>query len=160
MKPAHGLIAGAALAVAYALFFTEEGQKAVDKVATSFDPHKVQRSLALLQPDFRAKVVGYLADAKAAGFPLIVTETLRTPERQADVFATGASHTLHSTHLAHDPDGLARGVDTLTADFQATPAGEKKAVNDLDGFVLRELRARWGLKNLPSIKDYGHLEDA
>lgn len=48
-------------------------------------------SLNLLEPITRAAVVAIMADAKAAGTPLIVFETFRSAERQQTLFNQGAT---------------------------------------------------------------------
>lgn len=63
------------------------------------EPMLDQRSLSKLagiHPDL-ARVV--LAAAETGGTPFIVTEGLRSPERQRDLVRSGASRTLRSRHL-------------------------------------------------------------
>jgi hypothetical protein len=60
------------------------------------------KDLGLLSPVMRQAV-----QALTASLPLLVTETIRTPERQREMLATGKSKTLKSKHL----DG--RAVDTM-----------------------------------------------
>jgi hypothetical protein len=148
--------------LAYFIFRTQFGQRIVDTVNTSIDPQAIQKSMDLLQVDFRMKVEGYMADAAAIGIPLFVTETLRTPERQAFLLGKndGTTYTLHSHHLPHDPDGKGRAADTLPKGFVGTPEGNADAVKKLQDPRMIALRAKWGLRNLPSINDFGHLEDA
>lgn len=49
----------------------------------------VQESLGLLAPGFHQVVLAVLADCAAAGLDAVVYETLRTPERQAWLYAEG-----------------------------------------------------------------------
>lgn len=63
--------------------------------------------LIQVHPDLAA-VVKRAADAMP--WDITVLECLRSPERQKELVAHGASHTLRSRHLA-GPDGLSRAVD-------------------------------------------------
>ena len=49
------------------------------------------RDIALLEPVTRAAIMAIIADAKAVGTELIVTETYRSADRQAVVYAQGLS---------------------------------------------------------------------
>jgi peptidoglycan L-alanyl-D-glutamate endopeptidase CwlK len=48
------------------------------------------------------------------GFPVFVSETVRTPERQADLVRRGMSKTMNSRHLP-DAEGKAHAVDLVDA---------------------------------------------
>lgn len=70
-----------------------------------------QASLAKLQtvhPDLR-KVILALAEESPLWF--IVTEGVRTRERQKELFLAKKTKTMNSRHLAHPDDGLSRAVD-------------------------------------------------
>ncbi len=72
-----------------------------------------QRSAVLLQhmhPDL-AKVLRRFSEIAPFGFRL--TEVLRTPERQRQLVAKGASKTMKSRHLPHPKDGLSRAFDLI-----------------------------------------------
>jgi hypothetical protein len=56
------------------------------------------RSLAALSPDARAAFDSLLTAARAAGFKLRVTETYRSPVRQAYLFRRGFTYTATSLH--------------------------------------------------------------
>src|ERR1035438_3119786 len=57
------------------------------------------RDLAMLEPVTRAAVLAIIADAKAQGIELIVTETFRSQARQADLYAQGLTELQHvGTH--------------------------------------------------------------
>lgn len=66
--------------------------------------------LAQMHPDL-AKVVRRFSEI--APFRFRLTEVLRTPARQAQLVAAGASKTLRSRHLAHPKDGLSRAFDLV-----------------------------------------------
>lgn len=66
--------------------------------------------------NFRAKVEAILASGKAHGYPLIVHNALRTPEKQAENVKKGVSQTMRSKHLP-GPDGLARAVDVIDSRY-------------------------------------------
>lgn len=66
--------------------------------------------LAQMHPDL-AKVVRRFSET--APFKFRLTEVLRTPARQAQLAAAGASKTLRSRHLAHPKDGLSRAFDLV-----------------------------------------------
>ena len=57
------------------------------------------RSLDDLHPWVKAKAEIFLARAKAAGHPVLIYETKRTPEQQAQKVKQGLSQTLESAHL-------------------------------------------------------------
>lgn len=49
--------------------------------------------------------------AKISNLDFTVLEVLRTPERQRQLFAQGATRTMKSRHLPHPADGKARAMD-------------------------------------------------
>ena len=63
----------------------------------------MSRFLSDLQPTFRTKVEAIISDLEAAGYPVYISETLRTAERQAELVRRKLSWTSHSRHQ----DGLA-----------------------------------------------------
>jgi len=65
------------------------------------------RSLATLSPDARGAFDTLLTRARAAGFELRVTETYRSPRRQAYLLRRGSTHTATSLHT----DG--RAIDVV-----------------------------------------------
>lgn len=64
-----------------------------------------QSRLAKAHPDLRR-----LVETVAQTWDLVILETARTPERQAELVAQGKSKTLQSKHLVHG-DGWAHAVD-------------------------------------------------
>ncbi len=63
-----------------------------------------------------------LVRAVAETWDVVILETLRTPERQAELVAHGKSKTLQSKHLVQ-PDGYAHAVDLapLPVDWNSLP---------------------------------------
>lgn len=75
-----------------------------------------QSSIAKLQtvhPDLR-RVVIHLANTTSIWF--VVTEGVRTLERQKELFLAKKSKTMNSRHLASPLDGLSRAVDLAVWD--------------------------------------------
>lgn len=94
------------------------------------------RDLALLEPDFRAKVLALTRKAKVFGVDLMVTETYRSKERQAALFAQGATK-LKDVGVHHY--GLA-------ADFAKLESGKAEWGGDWSflGRLCEELGLVWG----------------
>ena len=65
-------------------------------------------ALASVHPDL-VRVMHRALELSPLDF--VVTEGLRTPDRQKLLYAQGASKTLNSRHLPHPSDGLSRAVD-------------------------------------------------
>jgi hypothetical protein len=60
------------------------------------------RSLDALSPRFKPLAIELLARACEAGIPVLIVQTLRTPEEHAANLAQGVSWTTHSKHLDGD----------------------------------------------------------
>lgn len=119
------------------------------------DPGSV-RDLDALEPKFRAKVVAFLAEAKAAGTELKVLETRRTVERQAWLYAQGRTRegnivtwTMSSRHITGE------AVDLWPARLGFSDLDVKAAKATLAG--LRSLANKHGLSN-PVPNDEGHFQ--
>jgi peptidoglycan LD-endopeptidase CwlK len=99
--------------------------------------------------------------AELSPIPFIVTEGLRTLERQKILFAKGATRTLNSRHLPHPSDGLSRAFDFVpvvdgeitwkTSAFKPVIAAMKQASKMLDVSIASG--GDW-----LSFKDYPHIE--
>jgi len=116
----------------------------------------MNRSLDALHPDFKAKAIELLARAAEAGYPLMIIETLRTPEEHAANLAAGRSWTQHSKHL----DGLAMDVAPY-ATYQLHGANKldwdaADPVWQTLGEIGEKLGLRWGGRW--QQKDMGHFE--
>jgi hypothetical protein len=84
--------------------------------------------LAQLNPDLAAVVVHAAADQ-----PLIVAETARTPEKQAEYYAAGLSKTLNGRHVVTEPGQVAQAVDVDPAPVN---------YNDLEAYKQYGARAK------------------
>ncbi len=117
----------------------------------------MSRSLDDLAPAFRPLAFEFLARLTEAGVPVLITDTLRTPEEHQANLVAGTSWTRHSKHL----DGLA--LDVVPYDlYTAAPGGDKLAWNAnhpswrIVGVVAHRLGLRWG--GDWKQKDMGHVE--
>ncbi len=92
--------------------------------AAAFPPatRGVTARLDALDPDARVGFTALLADARRAGFVVRVTETRRTPERQAWLLARGRGRTLTltSAHMT------GRAVDILVGDGNLNRAATRR----------------------------------
>lgn len=116
----------------------------------------MNRSLDALNPAFKPKAIELLARAAEAGYPLMIIETLRTPEEHAANLAAGRSWTQHSKHL----DGLA--IDVAPYETYQLHGGNKLdwATDDPVWQVLGEIGEKLGLRwgGRWQQKDMGHFE--
>jgi D-alanyl-D-alanine carboxypeptidase-like protein len=116
----------------------------------------MSRALNDLTPHFRAIVTELLARCAEAGVPVLIVETLRTPEQHALNLQLGVSWIGHSKHL----DGLA--ID-LCPYLQFNLHGPDKLQWDSDdkawqtiGAIGEKLGLRWGGRW--TQRDMGHFE--
>jgi hypothetical protein len=85
-------------------------------------PNAVCKDLAMLEPNFRARVTGFITDAGKAGHKLIVLETYRSQQRQALLFAQ------HKTQLKNvGVHGYGLACDLGLMDPKYDPVGEHYA---------------------------------
>lgn len=92
----------------------------------------MSRKLEDLDPDVRQMCQGLLAKAKEAGIDLVVTQTYRTPEQQAALYAQG--RTLPGNIVTHAPSGYSwhefrRAFDVAISYF----TGDKTKADMYDG---------------------------
>lgn len=125
----------------------------------------IVKSLDVLDPDFRTRYVGYLADMSAAGMPLVTLETARTWARQAYIYAQG--RTMPGPVVTNAQPGSSRhervpptAADTWPKGLGFTPDHVARAVAIFQSPTAISLRSKWLLKNLPQINDFGHVENA
>lgn len=93
--------------------------------------------------------------------PFIITEGLRTLERQKILFAKGLSRTMNSKHLPHPSDGLSRAVD-----FAPVVEGQVSWKTPAFLPIIGAMKAASRLLEIPitsggdwkSFKDYPHIE--
>jgi len=113
-------------------------------------PDSTLRHLRQLSPDIQRAAYYLIWAARQAGYPLQITSSVRTRQRQASLFASGASNTLKSKHLI----GQAFDVDIHGVDRDDVPSWFWW---ELGPFAER-LGFRWGGR-WKSPKDFGHFEN-
>lgn len=119
----------------------------------------VSRALDDLAPAFRPHAFEFLARLMEAGIPVLIVDTLRTPEEHAENLRRGVSWTTRSKHL----DGLALDVCPYSQ-FQLH--GEDKLQWDAAdpvwlriGKIAEGCGLRWGGRfKAPAKPDLGHVE--
>lgn len=116
----------------------------------------MSRRLDDLSPRFRPLAIELLARCVEAGIPVLIVDTLRTPEEHAANLAKGVSWTPRSKHLIGDAIDIcpyaqfdAHGPDKLLWDA-GDPIWERV------GAIGEALRLRWGGRWRQ--KDPGHFE--
>lgn len=118
----------------------------------------MSRSLNDLHPTFRPAAFELLARFTEHGIPVLIIDTLRTPEEHARNLAAGRSWTKHSKHL----DGLA--IDLCPFEVYQLEGPDKLRWNAGDpvwqrmGSVMAKYLPIliWG--GTWSVKDLGHFE--
>jgi len=116
----------------------------------------MQTELDLLVLPFREKAFELLARATEARLPVVIVNTLRTPEEQAEAVATGHSWVPHSKHQ----DGLAIDLCPL-ATYTLHGANKLQWAEDPCWLILGKLGERLGLRwgGRWKTADPGHFED-
>lgn len=116
----------------------------------------MSRALNDLSPRFRPLAVELLARLTEAGIPVLIVDTLRTPEEQAVNIRKGVSWTVNSKHLTGDAIDIVPyrqfelyGPDKLQWESD-DPIWQKI------GVIGESLGLRWGGRW--KVKDMGHLE--
>lgn len=131
---------------------------------TPTDPHG---KLAGVHPELGEKVLRIGASLFALGFPIIVTNGLRTTEEQQALYAQGRDTAgpivteddgvVHkSNHQAHD-DGFGHAVDCAFLDEKMQPSWDPKYPWHLYGMMAVQLGLKWGGSWI-TIKDLPHVE--
>lgn len=111
------------------------------------------RSLSALSPLARPAFDSLLAAARAAGFSLRVTETYRSPERQAYLMARGMTRTATSLHS----DG--RAIDVIVGDGRLSNSGTRERWIAFRSWVKRFQNGRFRLiGSADSSWDWPHVE--
>ena len=115
----------------------------------------MSRALDDLSPRFRPLAIELLARFTEAKIPVLIVDTLRTPEEHAENLRRGVSWTKHSKHLDGDAIDVVpydvyqlNGPDKLQ--WGASPAWA------VMGRIGEALGLRWGGRW--SIPDYAHFE--
>ena len=118
----------------------------------------IDKSLSSLMHDFRLDVYKFLAITTEKGIYFKVLETVRTFERQKELFRTGKSQTLKSKHL------LGKAVDVVPVmDYDYPKVRELLWRPDHEIWTtVQEVAERcdmtWG-GNWKGFPDYFHLQD-
>lgn len=119
---------------------------------------EIVTSLDALSEPFRGRIRGLLAEAMERRVYFVVTETIRTYERQQFLFNEGKSKTMRSNHL------IGRAVDVapvvLYSDGRVQEVTWDKAHPAWK--VLGELAVRWDLTwggTWKNFQDFPHLEE-
>lgn len=114
------------------------------------------RRLDDLSPAFRPLAIELLARCVEAGIPVLIVNTRRTAEEQADNLKRGTSWTLHSRHLTGDALDLCpyasyqlHGADKLQWDGTDPVWSQLGAIGESLGLVWG---GRW------KQQDLGHFE--
>ena len=96
----------------------------------------MSRALDDLDPEFLPLAAMLIARCIEAGIPLMIIDTLRTPEEQAENLAKGTSWTLKSRHLPRPcPDDCPHKNEPTCPD----PAPRKSRAIDLCPFLQYDL---------------------
>ena len=133
---------------------------------------KIERSLQTLESGFRTRFIRFLGAAADQGKPLLVSETRRTPERQAWLYGSGRPTYVYKGVkygrpgpwlTDRSPENPSEHQKDEAADTIPHPSSGVKA-DSVDAVAylrsLEPLAKTFGLKNLPSKQDYGHWENA
>jgi hypothetical protein len=119
----------------------------------------MSRSLNDLAASFRPLAVELLARLVEAQIPVLIVDTLRTPEEHAENVRKGVSWTARSKHL----DGLA--IDIVPYHTYLIDGMDKLQWDEDDpvwqrmGLIGESMGLRWGGRFKPPAKpDLGHFE--
>lgn len=115
----------------------------------------MSRSLDALSARFRPLAIELLARTIEAGIPVMIIQTLRTPEEHAANLAKGVSWTTHSKHLDGD------AIDICPYETWALHGPDKLQWSDDPvwqrlGTIGEALGLRWGGRW--QQRDLGHFE--
>lgn len=116
----------------------------------------MSRKLADLSPRFYPLATALIAQIVEATIPILILDTRRTPEEQAEAIRTGHSWTIHSKHLTGD------AIDLVPYEIYQLHGPDKLQWDTHDpvwqtlGKIGEALGLRWGGR-WPQ-KDLGHFE--
>jgi peptidoglycan L-alanyl-D-glutamate endopeptidase CwlK len=117
----------------------------------------MSRLLNDLSPRFRPLAIELIARCVEQGIAVLIVNTLRTPEEQAENIRKGVSWTVHSRHLTGD------AIDLVPYEvYTLAPGGDKAAWNAHDsvwsvmGHIGESLGLKWGGRW--KQRDMGHFE--
>lgn len=123
----------------------------------------MSRALDDLDPNFKPIAMELLARSLEKGIPLVIIDTLRTLEEQAEAVKNGFSSTLKGKHLPQPPSGKSKAMDVCPyLEFQLH--GPDKLQWDASdpiwqkvGVIGESLGLRWGGR-WKQPHDPGHFE--
>ena len=98
------------------------------------------KDLNKLKPKVKTLANKFIKECKKAGIEVIITETLRTQERQAELLSKGFSKTMNSNHLKGIAFDFAPLEDNRTINWNAKE-NEKWAIC---GEIGKSLGLNWG----------------
>lgn len=116
----------------------------------------MSRRLDDLSPRFRPLAMELIARCVEAGIPILIVDTLRTPEEQAENIRKGVSWTRNSKHLTGD------AIDLVPYEVYNLHGADKlqwassDPVWDRLGAIGEALGLRWGGRWVQ--RDMGHFE--
>lgn len=122
----------------------------------------MSRSLDDLDYRIRPTVFEFLARCAEAGVPVMVIDTLRTPEEQAINIAKGVSWTTNSKHLPQPESGKSLAIDVAPYAVYELHGPDKLQWDGNDpvwekiGRIGEKLGLKWGGRW--KVKDLGHFE--
>lgn len=113
--------------------------------------------LDVLQEPFRSAVYGILAEAMEKRVYFVVTETIRTYERQQELFDAGKSRTMRSNHLVGKAVDLGIVASFHDGIVQEVTWDKMHPAWKVLGELADKYEVTWGgrWQNFP---DYPHLE--
>lgn len=125
----------------------------------------MSRALNDLDSRFRPLAFELIARCAEAGIPVMIIDTLRTPEEQADNLVRGVSWTLKSKHLPQPPDHLSLAIDLAPYSQYQLHGPDKLQWDEADpawqvlGAIGLQLGLTWAVTNSHGRrKDLGHFE--
>jgi hypothetical protein len=123
---------------------------------------RMSRRLDDLAQPFRAKAMELIARAAEAGIPVLIVDTLRTPQEQAANIAKGVSWTTHSRHLTgHAIDLCPYALFQIAGPDKLAWDADEPAWQTLGGIGERlglTWGGRWGRGGGRARPDLGHFE--
>ena len=123
----------------------------------------MSRNLDDLDSRLKPIVFEFLARLIEQGIPVLIVDTLRTPQEQLDAVKNGFSSTLNGKHLPQPPEGKSKAIDiALYFEFQLH-GPDKLQWDSTDpvwlktGIIGESLGLKWGGR-WKRPHDPGHFE--